>query len=207
MYKTSDFVRYIPDGNLIYLGRNYRQVKIYGFRIELREIEARLMEHTLVKEVFVTTHDDGSDKRHIAYAVADPCEDLAHTLREYLMTKLPEYMVPSGYVQIDIFPLTSNGKLDRRALLEPESNALIRPQYEVPQNDIESTLTAIWADLLKVDRVGRNDNFFMLVGHSLLAVGLINEILSGLDFNLRTHTLFKVPTIPDLVPRIVAGED
>ncbi|KAF8985114.1 hypothetical protein BGZ46_005899, partial [Entomortierella lignicola] len=115
------------------------------------------------------------------------------------------YMVPSGFVRMDKFPLTPNGKLDRRALPEPDSNAYVSQEYEAPRDGIESTLATIWTDLLKVDRVGRNDNFFMLGGHSLLAMRLINEIHSRLGFNLRLHTLFEAPTISDLVSHIVGG--
>ncbi|KAF9198957.1 hypothetical protein BGZ49_000088 [Haplosporangium sp. Z 27] len=130
------------------------------------------------------------------------------------MTKLPEYMVPSGFVRMDRFPLTPNGKLDRRALPEPDSNAFITQEYEAPRDGIESTLATIWTDLLKVERVGRNDNFFMLGGHSLLAMSLVNEIHSKLGFNLTLHTIFEAPTISDLasiisdsVPYILSGED
>ncbi|KAF8947716.1 hypothetical protein BGZ46_005491, partial [Entomortierella lignicola] len=152
------------------------------------------MEHSLVRESFVFTHGEGSDKRLIAYVVADEYEGLARTLREYLMTKLPEYMVPSAYVRMDRFPLTPNGKLDRKALPEPDSSAFISQEYEAPRDGIESTLADIWADLLKVDRVGRNDNFFMLGGHSLLAVQM-TERLRRVGLELSVRSLFDTPTL------------
>ncbi|MER8951102.1 phosphopantetheine-binding protein, partial [Mesorhizobium sp. M0809] len=175
MYRTGDLGRYLPDGNLEFLGRNDDQVKIRGFRIEPGEIAARLCEHAWVREAAVVAHGDGADdKRLIAYVVAAEAgsdhEDgstLAATLRTYLSARLPDYMVPSAFVQLAALPLTANGKLDRKGLPAPDDDAYARAAYEAPQGEIETTLAQIWAELLRVERVGRHDNFFELGGHSL----------------------------------------
>ncbi|MER8428721.1 AMP-binding protein, partial [Mesorhizobium sp. M1403] len=153
MYRTGDLGRYLPDGNLEFLGRNDDQVKIRGFRIEPGEIAARLCEHAWVREAAVVAHGDGADdKRLIAYVVAAEAgsddEDgstLAATLRTYLSARLPDYMVPSAFVQLAALPLTANGKLDRKGLPAPDDDAYARAAYEAPQGEIETTLAQIWA--------------------------------------------------------------
>ncbi|KAG0354049.1 hypothetical protein BGZ54_001887, partial [Gamsiella multidivaricata] len=194
MYKTGDLVRSLPDGNLLFMGRSDDQVKIRGFRIELGEIESRLVEHPLVREGSVIVLGSGNDKRLVAYVVADPQEQLAHTLRTFLAGCLPEYMVPSAFVRLDALPLTGNGKIDKRALPEPDRDAFVTQDYEEPKGEIEIALAAMWTELLKVDRVGRNDNFFMLGGHSLLAVRLMNCI-STLGAQLPLSALFASPSL------------
>ncbi|KAF9081220.1 hypothetical protein BGX27_005021, partial [Mortierella sp. AM989] len=178
MYKTGDLARYLPDGNLVFLGRNDHQVKIRGFRIELGEVEARIAEHPLVREATVVALGTDSDKRLVAYVVTDDIGQLAQLLRDHLTPVLPEYMIPTAFVRLDALPLTLNGKLDRRALPEPERDAFVSQGYEAPKGEIETAIAAIWADLLKIEKVGRHDNFFMLGGHSLLAVLLMNRVSS-----------------------------
>ncbi|KAF9343358.1 hypothetical protein BGX26_005861, partial [Mortierella sp. AD094] len=197
MYRTGDLVSYLPDGNLIFISRNDQQVKIRGFRIELGEIEARLLEHVAVREAAALVMGEGDSKRLIAYVVAEPTEGLAHTLREHISSRLPEYMIPSAFVRLDELPLTPNGKLDRRALPEPDIDSFVNQGYEAPQGEIESTLAKIWVGLLKVERVGRNDNFFMLGGHSLLAVQMI-ERLRRIGMEISVRTLFDTPTLSAL---------
>ncbi|MCC8423089.1 non-ribosomal peptide synthetase, partial [Photorhabdus thracensis] len=194
MYRTGDLARYLPDGNLEFLGRNDQQVKIRGFRIEPGEIEARLMEHPVVHEAVVLVLGDGQDKRLVAYVVAEADEALVNHLRTYLSAILPDYMVPAAFVRLDIFPLTSNGKLDRRALPAPEEEAFARQVYEAPQGETETTLAAIWRELLGVERISRYDNFFALGGHSLLAVRMMNRI-AALGIELPLSTLFKFPAL------------
>ncbi|KAF9271493.1 hypothetical protein BGZ68_003544, partial [Mortierella alpina] len=205
MYRTGDLVRYMPDGNLVFVGRNDNQIKIRGYRIELGEIETCLAEHPQVREAVVLALSRGSDeKRLVAYVVAEPNENLVHTLREYLSVSLPEYMIPSAFVRLDVFPLNNNGKIDRRALPEPVSDSLITSDYVPPEGELETALAAIWSDLLKVERVGRNDNFFMLGGHSLLAVRLMNRVLSfGVHVSL--STLFSSPTLGALAEVLGSG--
>ncbi|NWB51250.1 AMP-binding enzyme, partial [Pseudomonas gingeri] len=179
MYRTGDLGRYLADGNIEYLGRNDDQVKIRGFRIELGEIDARLAKHPAVHEAVVTAREDiPGDKRLVAYyTLADGHTSVEiDSLRRHLQEKLPEYMVPAIYVVLDKLPLTPNGKLDRKALPAPDSDALVRRGYEAPQGETEIALAQIWADLLKVEQVGRHDHFFELGGHSLLAVSLIGRM-------------------------------
>ncbi|KAF9181612.1 hypothetical protein BGZ49_004820, partial [Haplosporangium sp. Z 27] len=133
MYKSGDLVRYNPDGNLVYLGRNDHQIKIRGFRVELGEIEARLREHPSVRETVIVALDTSGSKRLVAYVVADRINNFAQLMRDYLASVLPEYMVPTAYVQLDALPLTPNGKLDQQALPEPGKDAFARQSYEAPQ--------------------------------------------------------------------------
>ncbi|ORX82118.1 acetyl-CoA synthetase-like protein, partial [Basidiobolus meristosporus CBS 931.73] len=178
MYKTGDLARYLPDGNIIILGRNDHQVKIRGFRIELGEIEARLVDHPLVDKAVVVTVGEGSDKRLVGYVVSKADDNLMNTLRSHLTSCLPEYMVPAAIVRLDSLPLNSNGKLDRKALPAPDTDAYAREAYEQPQGEIEVAVAKIWAEVLNIDHVSRHDDFFALGGHSLLAVRLMNRIAS-----------------------------
>ncbi|KAF9354377.1 hypothetical protein BGX26_007800, partial [Mortierella sp. AD094] len=197
IYKTGDLARFLPNGELIYLGRNDHQVKIRGFRIELGEIEARLMDHKLVRESLVLAVGSESDKRLVAYVVADEIDSLAQKFRDHLTPLLPDYMVPAAFVRLDRFPLTPNGKLDRHALPEPERDAFASQAFEEPKGDAEMALAGIWSDLLKVDRISRHDNFFILGGHSLMAVRMINR-LSSLGVRLQISTIFASPHLYDL---------
>ncbi|KAG0321904.1 hypothetical protein BGZ97_009763, partial [Linnemannia gamsii] len=197
MYKTGDLVRYLPDGNLEYLGRNDNQIKIRGFRVEPGEIEACLIEHPQVREAVVLALGEESDKRLIAYVVAEADEQLAFTLRANLATRLPEYMLPAAFVRLDALPLTTNGKLDRRALPAPSDEAVARQAYEAPQGEVEKALAAIWTELLKVERISRYDSFFALGGHSLLAVQMIGR-LRRLGLTVSVRVLFDKPTLKAL---------
>ncbi|KAF9920648.1 hypothetical protein BGZ65_011058, partial [Modicella reniformis] len=151
MYKTGDMARYLPDGNIEFLGRDDHQVKLRGFRIELGEVEARLVDHPLVDKSVVIATGQGSDKRLVAYVVAEHGDQLVSTLRSHLTSCLPDYMVPTAIVRMDSFPLTSNGKLDRKALLAPHSDAFARQTYEEPQGEIETIIAQIWSELLHID--------------------------------------------------------
>ncbi|KAF9351140.1 hypothetical protein BGX34_000765, partial [Mortierella sp. NVP85] len=203
MYKTGDLARYLPDGNIVFVGRNDHQVKIRGFRIELGEIEARLIEHPLVDTAVVIANGEGIDMRLVGYVVARPNDNLLSILRLHLTGCLPEYMVPAAIVRLDSLPLSSNDKLDRARLPLPDINALVHQQYEQPHGEIEITLMKIWMDLLKVDRIGRHDNFFMLGGHSLLAMRMISQVQSLMGFKITVGSLFKAPTIAELVPHLL----
>ncbi|KAG0028107.1 hypothetical protein BGZ83_005147, partial [Gryganskiella cystojenkinii] len=163
----------------------------------LGEIEARLMDYELVKETLVVAVGSDDDKRLVAYVVADAIEDLAQQLRDHLVALLPDYMVPTAFVRLDSFPLTPNGKTDRRALPEPERDAFANQGFVAPLGQTEVVLAAIWADLLKIDQIGRFDNFFMLGGHSLMAVRMINRI-SSLGVRLQISTLFASPQLSKL---------
>ncbi|MGY2420994.1 non-ribosomal peptide synthetase, partial [Pseudomonas tolaasii] len=168
LYRTGDVGRFLPDGNIEYLGRNDDQVKIRGLRIELGEIQARLGEFPQILEATVLAREDvPGDKRLVAYYTGEPAASEA--LRTHLLEQLPEFMVPQVFVHLDAFPLSPNGKLDRKALPAPDMAALRTREYEAPQGDTEIALAQLWAELLNVERVGRHDNFFELGGHSLLA--------------------------------------
>ncbi|KAF9957815.1 hypothetical protein BGZ65_001860, partial [Modicella reniformis] len=197
MYKTGDMARYLPDGNIVFLGRNDHQVKIRGFRIELGEIEARLTDHPAVNKAVVIATYNGNDKRLVAYVVAEPDDRLVDTLRTHLASSLPDYMIPAAIVRLNALPLNSNGKLDRNALPAPDSSAFAHQEYEPPQGEIEMAIARIWTELLHLDRVSRNDNFFVLGGHSLLAVRMVNRIATlGVQFPL--STLFTSPRLSSL---------
>ncbi|KAG0312831.1 hypothetical protein BG000_006095, partial [Podila horticola] len=197
MYKSGDLVKHLPDGNLFFLGRNDDQVKIRDFRIELGEIEGRLMEHELIQEAVVVVIGSGEYRRLVAYVGTDAQDQLAHALREHLAGQLPEYMVPAAYVRMDKLPVTSNGKIDRRALPDPDSTAFVTRVYVAPQGEIKIALAGIWSDLLKIDQVGRHDNFFMLGGHSLLAIQMIAR-LRRLELTLSVRALFEKPVLSAL---------
>ncbi|MDD5034785.1 MAG: amino acid adenylation domain-containing protein, partial [Methylococcaceae bacterium] len=161
MYKSGDLGRWLADGNIEFLGRNDFQVKVRGFRIELGEIEAQLAGHPSVREAAVLALGESGDKRLVAYYTGD--ETLAaETLHGYLEANLPEYMVPVAYVRLAQLPLTPNGKLDRQALPDPAGDAFAVRVYEAPQGEVEQTLARLWGELLKIERVGRQDNFFEL---------------------------------------------
>jgi amino acid adenylation domain-containing protein len=203
MYKTGDLGRWFPNGTVEYLGRNDFQVKIRGFRIELGEIEAKLAACAGIREAVVIAREDTpGDKRLVAYLVADEGVTLqVSELRAQLSSQLPDSMMPSAFVQLAALPVTSNGKLDRKALPAPETNALRTQEHVAPEGDIEQSLADIWQDLLKVDRVGRHDNFFELGGHSLLVVSLI-ERLRDRGLSLPLGDVFKQPTLVELATRV-----
>ena len=211
MYRTGDLGRWLADGNIEFLGRNDFQVKIRGFRIELGEIEARLAEYPGVREVVVMAREDtAGDKRLVAYytasATGDAGEDTANAerLRSHLSASVPEYMVPAAYMRLGALPLTPNGKLDRRALPAPEQDAYAARGYEAPQGETESLLAQIWAEVLKLERVGRQDNFFALGGHSLLAMTMIERLRQrGLEVGVRA--LFATTTLAELAATVDAG--
>lgn len=205
MYKTGDLARYLPDGNLEFLGRNDHQVKIRGFRIEPGEIETHITEHPQIHEAVVLALDECNTKRLVAYVVAKPDEQLAHTLRTYLTARLPQYMVPAAFVRLDAFPLTPNGKLDRKALPIPDDKSFARQAYEAPQGEIEVALAVIWAELLGVKRIGRYDNFFALGGHSLLATRVVSRIRGAFGVELAIHNLFEAPVIADLSKQLMGA--
>ncbi|WP_213903345.1 non-ribosomal peptide synthetase, partial [Serratia marcescens] len=203
MYRTGDVARYLANGDIEYLGRNDQQVKIRGFRIECGEIEAALATHPAVREAVVDARAVGDDKRLVAWVVpaADVAEEtLAGALRQHVSAALPDYMVPSAWVVVAALPLSPNGKLDRRALPEPQG-AQSQAAYEAPQGEHETLLAAIWRELLNVERVGRHDNFFELGGHSLLAVRLTNR-LQQMEWQLPLQVLFANPTLLALAQQL-----
>ena len=202
LYRTGDLARYRADGTIELIGRIDHQVKIRGFRIELGEIEAILRQHPQVREAAVVTREDTSGQRLVAYLVAvqEPLSPPDATeLRHFLATKLPEYMLPSAFVFLEAFPLTSNGKLDRRALVALHLEQIEQNKsYVAPETSVEEILAQVWAQAFDLKRVGIYDNFFELGGHSLLATQIIARLNNTLDIKLSFSTLFKSPTIVEL---------
>jgi amino acid adenylation domain-containing protein len=204
LYKTGDLARYLPDGSIEFLGRIDNQVKIRGFRVELGEIESVLAQHPSIRAVSVIDREDRvRDKRLVAYIVtdksADSIDNLSRELRAFLQSKLPDYLIPSAFVEIDILPLTLNGKVDRRALPAPEdSRQASRDTFVSPRDDLELQLTKIWERVLGIQPIGITDNFFDLGGNSLTAVRLFAEIAATFEKNLPLSMLFKAPTIGQL---------
>ena len=197
LYRSGDLGRYLANANIEFLGRNDFQVKIRGFRIELGEIEARLAEHPGVRDAVVIAREDTpGDKRLVAYftAAGQDISVNAEVLRNHLSAKLAEYMVPAAYVSLESLPLTANGKLDRKALPAPESDAYVSRGYEAPQGETETILAAIWAKVLKISKIGRHDNFFELGGHSLLAVRVIH-LLEPRGLRIAAPDFFRYPTL------------
>jgi hypothetical protein len=198
LYRTGDLVRFLPDGNLEFLGRIDHQVKIRGFRIELGEIESALSGHPAVRACAVVARDDGQGgKQLVAYVVPSAsasAPDLS-ALRPHLLGSLPDYMVPAAFVVLDALPLTGSGKLDRKALPEPGESAYHRDLYEPPEGPVEIVLARLWAEILRVQSVGRRDDFFVLGGHSLRMVQLRSQVgdLFGVDVPLAS--LLGAPNI------------
>jgi amino acid adenylation domain-containing protein len=200
LYKSGDLVRSLPNGTLEYLGRIDHQVKIRGFRIELGEIETVLGQHPMVRETVVLAREDTPGEKHlVAYIVPDRLSTPTHSaLRDFLKRKLPDYMIPAAFVILDALPLTTNGKVDRRALPAP-ARELPTPAevFVVPRTPLEQTLAEIWAHVLGMPQVGRHDNFFELGGHSLLAVQLLSRVQQTFGPTLPLAALFQAPTVAD----------
>ncbi|MDQ1355258.1 MAG: hypothetical protein QG657_5568 [Acidobacteriota bacterium] len=205
LYRTGDLARLLSDGNIEFLGRIDHQIKIRGFRVELGEIESRLLNYPGIKEVVALVREEGSGDKYIcAYAVSDREYEIAG-LREFLSKKLPDYMIPSYFVRLEKIPLTHNGKVNRKALPKPEIN--VGESYTGPRNEIEKKLVELWAEILSRDglhgsqlqtSIGIDDNFFQLGGHSLKATILASRVHKELNVNFPLAELFKTPTIRGL---------
>jgi amino acid adenylation domain-containing protein len=222
LYRTGDLVRQMPGGDLEFLGRVDRQVKVRGFRIELGEIEAMLNQHPALEAAAVLVQESGpGDKRLVAYFVpgggrgragAEESPPVAHSgrqaasvaseLRSFLQERLPDYMVPSAYVAIETLPLTPSGKVDRRALPAPGAGQLALAAYVAPRTPVEEELADIWSQVLKIDRVGVHDDFFELGGHSLLATQLISRAREVFEVDLSLPELFETPTVAGLAQHV-----
>jgi amino acid adenylation domain-containing protein len=201
LYVTGDLGRYLPDGNIEFLGRTDHLVKIRGFRIELGEIEANLGQHPMVQQCAIVVREDVvGDKRLVAYVVPNQVQALTTSeLRRFLKQKLPDYMVPSAFVMLDALPLTPNGKVDRRALPVPDQSGQEPEEtFVAPRDELELQLTKIWEKVLGKKPIGIRDNFFELGGHSLLAVRLFAQIEKTFGKDLPLATLFQAPTVEQI---------
>nr|WP_322717359.1 amino acid adenylation domain-containing protein [Nostoc sp. ChiQUE02]MDZ8230212.1 amino acid adenylation domain-containing protein [Nostoc sp. ChiQUE02] len=201
LYKTGDLARYLPDGNIEFLGRIDNQVKIRGFRIELGEVEAALWQHPYVREAAVIASENiAGGKQLVAYVV--PYQEGTSTisdLRRFLKELLPDYMVPGIFVVLEALPLTPNGKVDRKLLPAPDINSLIqKADFVAPRTLTEELVASVWANVLKLEQVGINDNFFELGGHSLLATQVISQLSDTCEIKLPLSKLFEAPTVASI---------
>jgi amino acid adenylation domain-containing protein len=208
LYRTGDRVKWRAEGKLDFLGRIDQQVKMRGFRIELGEIEARLQEHEGVREAIVVAREDtAGDKKLVAYVVPEQNEENDNgsgraglrigELREHLLGKLPEYMVPNVYVQLEKLPLNHNGKIDRKALPQPDSDTP-EEEYVGPRNTTEETLGRLWQEVLRRERVGIHDDFLKVGGHSLLAAQVATRMRESFKVDIPLRRMFESPTIAQL---------
>jgi amino acid adenylation domain-containing protein len=206
VYRTGDRVRWRPDGTLEFLGRLDQQLKLRGFRIEPGEIEAVLGQHAAVRTAVVIPREDvPGDTRLVAYVVPDGVPPDVGELRRLLEQRLPEYMVPAAIVVLESLPLSPNGKLDRRALPPPDrTEPADREDYVAPRTPVEEMLAGIWATVLRLERVGIQDNFFALGGHSLLATQVVSRVRTAIGIELPLRALFEDPTVADLATRVGA---
>ena len=206
LYKTGDLARHLPDGAIEYLGRTDFQVKIHGQRIELGEIEATLDKHAgVAQSVVMIREDNPGDQRLVAYVVPRQADYSTADLKERLSNQLPLYMVPSAFVLLDELPLTSNGKVDRKAL-PPMGAAFTTREYEAPVGEIELTLAQIWVNVLKLKRIGRHDHFFDVGGNSLLMMQVIAQSLN-LGIQLTPLMMFRYPTVRSLATHLAREGD
>ncbi|MDE9554723.1 amino acid adenylation domain-containing protein [Xenorhabdus bovienii] len=204
LYRTGDLARWLPDGNIEFIGRIDSQVKVRGHRIELGEIETQLTRHPDIKDAIVIVRQEASgDKRLIAYFVArEGRHPPLEALLTHLEAALPHYMLPSALVMMERFPLTPNGKVDYHALPEADSQSRVHQSYEPPQGEIETFLAELWQELLEVEQVGRNDNFFQLGGHSILATQVIVRIRATLSIDVLTSVFFNSQTLAELAAQV-----
>lgn len=209
LYRSGDLAKWLPNGDMAYLGRIDDQVKIRGFRIELGEVESHLLDHPMVMDaaVLATTQPGGGDARLVAYFVParGACPTLAD-IRAHLTLRLPDYMIPSAFLPLESLPLTGNGKLDRRRLPAPDASGLQSgEEYVPPHTPTEEELAEIFAAFLGVGRVGARDNFFNLGGHSLLATQVVSRIRESFGVELPLPAIFEDPTVESLAARVDAA--
>jgi thioesterase domain-containing protein/acyl carrier protein len=205
LYKTGDLVRYLSDGQMDFLGRIDNQVKIRGFRIEPGEVEVALGQLACVQQCVVVVREEGGGggKRLVAYVVADEGSEVgAAELRASLRARLPEYMIPSAFVLMDELPLNLNGKIDRKALPEPEAAQAPAESYIAPRTPVEELVCELFAHVLGAERVGIEDNFFELGGHSLMATHLVSRVRETFNVELPLRGLFENPTPASLALKV-----
>ncbi len=201
MYRTGDLVRLLPADELEFLGRVDHQVKIRGFRVELREIEAALVEYPGISEAVVVAREDTpGDRRLAAYLVAKSSDGVPQAeLRSFLKERLPDYMIPASFMVLDRLPLNPSGKVDRRALPAPDrARRELEKDFVAPRNDSEETIAAIWREVLGLDRVGVTENFFVLGGHSLLLPQVVHRLRAAFELDVPLRALFDEPTVEGL---------
>ncbi len=199
LYRTGDVVRWRRAGELEFVGRADDQVKVRGFRVELGEIEDVLLRHPAVRDAVVAAREDEPGRtRLVGYVVAAGEAPTAAGLRAHLKAELPEHMVPAAFVVLDALPRTGSGKVDRRALPAPEAPGAPAESYVAPETEAERRLAGIWAEVLRVERVGIRDDFFVLGGHSLLATQVVARVRQAFGAELPLRAIFERPTVAEL---------
>ena len=207
MYKTGDLARWLPDGNIEFLGRMDDQVKIRGFRVELGEIEAVLQQSDLVNHAVVLARPDKNGQRRLVAYIVPESEYQKDEIITHAKKLLPDYMVPSLWVEMESMPITRNGKVDRRLLPEPDASELLYKEYVAPGNIRETNMANVWAEVLRVEKVGIHDNFFELGGHSLIVMRLISAIRIKVGLEISIRELFSNPTVASLLKHMEACEE
>ncbi|MDB9305423.1 amino acid adenylation domain-containing protein [Nodularia spumigena CS-591/12] len=208
LYKTGDLARYLPDGNIEYLGRIDNQVKLRGLRIELGEIESVLDTHPQVGQTVVILREDiAENKQLVAYVLRKDQSLTPGELRRFLQDKLPGYMIPSAFVILLDFPLNPNGKIDYKKLPKPDEISLVESLYLAPRNQSESILVKIWQQILQISKIGVNDNFFDLGGHSLQAMNLMALIYQELEIEIPLSMIYEKPTVGELSEYIIYAKE
>jgi amino acid adenylation domain-containing protein len=206
LYHSGDLARWLPDGNVEFLGRMDDQVKVRGYRIELGEIENKLLEHENIKEAVVVQKTEATGDRYLCgYIVSDQSLE-APVLRDFLADKLPDYMIPWFFIQLERFPLTPNGKIDRKALPEPEAGGVA--EYILPRDEMEKELVKMWAEVLSVEseKIGIDTDFFDLGGNSLKAIILVSRIKKTFSANVSLEDIFNIQTIRGLAQSIKGAD-
>ncbi len=208
LYKTGDLARYLPDGNIEFLGRIDNQVKLRGLRIELGEIESLLATHPQVEQTVVILQTDRAENQHlVAYIVGKNLSVTPRELRSFLQAKLPVYMIPSAFVILSEFPLNPNGKIDIKKLPKPDQTSIVESPYLAPGNQTEAILVNIWQQLLQISKIGVNDNFFDLGGHSLQAMNLMALIYQETEIEIPLSIIYEKPTVAELSEYIIYAKE
>lgn len=205
MYRTGDVVRWLPDGQLDFVGRADNQVKIRGFRIELGEVEIALASHPDVAQAVVAVREiTPGTKRLVAYAAGTGLDQAG--LRAFASAALPDYMMPTAFVVLDALPLNANGKVDRKALPAPEPEALTAAEYTAPRTGREQLLAEVWASVLGLPRVGVHDNFFDLGGDSILTIQVVSRVREE-GLTISPKQMFKAPTVAGLAELVTEAAE
>ena len=205
LYRSGDLARFLPDGEMEYLGRIDHQVKIRGHRIELGEIDNQLLKHPAVKEAVVLAREDKEGNKYLCAYIVDDREITVQEIRDYLSKELPDYMIPSYFVQLDKIPLTSNGKVDRKSLPEPDGSINTGVEYAPPESEAEKKLVEIWQEVLRVDRIGVNDSFFSIGGDSIKAISIISKINKAFGVGLQIKDIYLNQSIRMLAACLDTG--
>ncbi len=199
LYKSGDLGKYLPDGNIAFMGRVDKQVKVNGFRIEPGEVESAIVQHNSIKDALVIAKEDKSgNKRLVAYLIAADCQMPAtQNMRSFLLEKLPSYMVPSAFVPLDEFPLLPSGKVNLNALPTPGVRPSLKTEYVAPSTEAEKHLAKIWSEVLNIPKVGIHDNFFDLGGASVQSIQVVNKA-NEIGFQINAGMMFELPTVEEL---------